>query len=122
MFVALKIDRDFTVVRAELAMTRSEMAVKDLTRDTDKLLKEWRTVVKESHPDSPEVRYACGWMPIVLDNHPLGTFQEALELKNKMEKNSKRQKELYDQTGETLGDFNVTHLECDDKPGRESES
>lgn len=109
MTAALKLDPTLTLIRAERAETRSRMAVNDLGQDAERNLKEWKTVVKESHPDSRELRIAYAWISmLILENPQLGTCEEALEFFAKMEESSKRQVELYGQIGEIMGDFEAT--------------
>lgn len=104
---ALKLDPKFTLLRAERAIQKSHMARSDITaQGVENLVREWRIVIQESHPDSRQLRMAYGWMAVILlGNPPLGTYQEALAFKTKMAENSKRQIAIYGQIGEAMGDF-----------------
>ena len=78
----------------------------DFNLRANKLISEWKIVIKESHPDSRQLKWAYAYMSIImLEAFQFFTYEEAHKCSIKMEESSKRQDELYGQLEDDFGGF-----------------
>jgi tetratricopeptide (TPR) repeat protein len=98
---ALAIDPSLTIVRAE----RTRWYSLTLMKNEEFRFREWKQVVEESHPDSRLLGAAYAWMTIeTLKNPHVGSYEDALKFKSKMESSYARHWQLYNRKADSAGD------------------